>query len=187
MCSMGAQFSQLPPRRDALIPHVLRANYRTLMWRQPLALTPLRLRDLSNGPEPASCETVELYVALVNALKRPWYSNVPCMPMYGIYISQLLRFARACDGYSDFLACHKRLVRTLLDQGFRYCLLCKKLKQFYRSHHSLIQRYSHSVTQHLREGVDSLVRGWRISILLVGAAVTGTDRLSLYPSSGDWH
>ena len=48
------------------------------------------------------------------------------------------------------------LVRTLLDQGFQYGLLCRKFKQFYRSHHSLVQRYS--VTQHLREGVDSQVR-----------------------------
>ena len=85
-------------------------------------------------------------------------STVPCMPMYGVYISQLLRFAPACDRYSDFLARQKRLVRTLLDQGFGYGLLCRKFKQFYRSHHSLIQRYSHSVTQHLREGVDSQVR-----------------------------
>ena len=33
-------------------------------------------------------------------------SNVPCMPMYGVFISQLLCFARACDRYSDFLARH---------------------------------------------------------------------------------
>ena len=52
-------------------------------------------------------------------------SNVPCMPMYGVYISHLPRFASACDSYSDFLARHKRLVRTLLDQGFRYGLLCR--------------------------------------------------------------
>ena len=111
-------------------------------------------------------------------------SNVPCMPMYGVYISQLLRFTRACDRYSDFLARHKHLVRTLLNQGFRYGLICRKFKQFYRSHHSLVQRYSHSVTQHLREGVDSQVQCWRIHILLVGAAATGTDQLSNYPFTG---
>ena len=104
--------------------------------------------------------------------------------MYGVYISQLLRFARACDRYSDFLARHRCLVPKLLDQGFRYGFLCRKFKQFYRSHHSLVQRYSHSVMQHLREGVDSQVRWWRICILLVGAAVTGTDRLSIYPFTG---
>ena len=56
-------------------------------------------------------------------------SNVPCMPMYRVYISQLLRFAHACDRYSDFLARHKRLVRTLLDQGFRYGL-CRNSNSF---------------------------------------------------------
>ena len=111
-------------------------------------------------------------------------SNVPCIPMYGVYISQLLCFARACDRYSDFLARNKRLVRTLLDQGFRYGLLCRKFKQFYQSHHSLVQCYSHSVTQHLQESVDRQVRWWRLRILLVGAAVTGTDRLSIYPFTG---
>ena len=85
-------------------------------------------------------------------------SNVPCMPMYGVYISQLLRFARACDRYSDFLARHKRLVRALLGRGFRCGLLCRGFKQFYLSYYSLVQRYSHSMTQHLREGVDSQVR-----------------------------
>ena len=84
-------------------------------------------------------------------------SNVPCMPKYGVYISQLLRFARTCDRSSDLLARHKHPVRTLLDQGFQYGLLCRKYKQFYWSHHSLVQRYSHSVTQHLRDGVDSQV------------------------------
>ena len=83
------------------------------------------------------------------------YSNVPCMPMHGLYISQLVRFVHACDRYSDFLARQKRLVRTLLDQGFRYCLLYRRFKQFYRSHYSLIHRCSHSVTQHLR--LDSVM------------------------------
>ena len=84
-------------------------------------------------------------------------SNVPCMPTYGVYISQLIRFAKACDSYPDFLARHQRLVSTLVKQGFRYGLLCRKFKQFYRSHFNLISRYSKSVTQHLREGVDSQV------------------------------
>ena len=112
-------------------------------------------------------------------------SVVPCMPVYGVYLYQPTSlFARTCDRYSDFPARHKRLVRILLDHDFRYGLLCRKFKQFYRSHHSLVQRYSHSVTHHLREGVYSQVRWWRIRILLVGAAVTGTDRLSIYHFTG---
>ena len=111
-------------------------------------------------------------------------SSVPCMPMYGVYISQLLRFARACDRYSDFLARHKCLVRILLDQGFRYGLLCRKFKQFYWSHHSLVQRYSHSVTQHLWEGVDSQTGDGASASCWFGAVVTGTDQLSIFPFTG---
>ena len=45
-------------------------------------------------------------------------SNVPSMPMYGAYISQLLRFARACDRYLDFLARNKRLGEHYLTRVF---------------------------------------------------------------------
>ena len=55
-------------------------------------------------------------------------SNVPCMPTYAGYINQLIRFAKACDSYSDFLTCHQRLVSTLMRQGFTYNLLCRKFQ-----------------------------------------------------------
>ena len=85
-------------------------------------------------------------------------SNVPRIPIYGVYISQIIRFPKACDSYADFLSRHQQLVSTLLSQGFMHDLLCRKFKQFYRSHFYLIRRYSKSVTQHLRDGVDSQVQ-----------------------------
>jgi len=30
-------------------------------------------------------------------------SNIPAMPAYGVYISQLIRYSRACVSYQDFL------------------------------------------------------------------------------------
>ena len=89
--------------------------------------------------------------------------------MYGVYLSQLF-----------FVT----LTLWLLDLCYPYGLLCRRFKQFYWSHHFLVQRYSHSVMQHLQEGVDSQVWWWRICILLVGAAVTGTDWLLIYPFTG---
>ena len=74
------------------------------------------------------------------------HTHVPCVPTYGVYISQLIRFAKACDTYPDFLTRHQRLAATLMRQGFKYDLLCRKFKQFYRSHFDLISRYSKSVT-----------------------------------------
>jgi hypothetical protein len=44
-------------------------------------------------------------------------SNIPASPAYGVYISQLIRYARASINYSDFLKRHLHLRNRLLDQG----------------------------------------------------------------------
>ena len=45
--------------------------------------------------------------------------NIPSGPSYGVYISQLIRYARCCSHYEDFRYCHKCLVDRLLSQGYR--------------------------------------------------------------------
>ena len=45
-------------------------------------------------------------------------SNIPASPAYGVYISQLIRYARAGSNYSDFLKRHLHLRNRLLDQGY---------------------------------------------------------------------
>ena len=45
-------------------------------------------------------------------------SNIPASPAYGVYISQLIRYARASSNYSDFLKRHPHLRNKLLDQGY---------------------------------------------------------------------
>ena len=44
-------------------------------------------------------------------------SNIPASPAYGVYISQLIRYARASSNYSDFLKYYLYLRSRLLDQG----------------------------------------------------------------------
>ena len=44
-------------------------------------------------------------------------SNIPPSPAYGVYISQLIRYARASSNYSDFLKRHLHLRNRLMDQG----------------------------------------------------------------------
>ena len=39
---------------------------------------------------------------------------------YGVYISKLIRFARASSHVSDFNTCNKLLTQKLLKQGYRY-------------------------------------------------------------------
>ena len=44
-------------------------------------------------------------------------SNIPSGSSYGVYISQLIRYARCCLHNDDFRYCHKRPVDRLLSQG----------------------------------------------------------------------
>ena len=46
-------------------------------------------------------------------------SNIPSGPSYGVYISQLIRYARCCSHYDDFRYRHKCLVDRLLSQGYK--------------------------------------------------------------------
>ena len=45
---------------------------------------------------------------------------VPHPPSYGVYISQLIRFARACSNVDDFNSRNLFLKAKLLKQGYRY-------------------------------------------------------------------
>jgi hypothetical protein len=45
-------------------------------------------------------------------------SNIPLSPAYGVYISQLNRYARACFAYEDFSKGGKLLTRMLMLQGY---------------------------------------------------------------------
>ena len=57
-------------------------------------------------------------------------SNIPASPAYGVYISQLIRYARASSNYSDFLKRHLHLRNRLLDQGYKKIRLIRSLKKF---------------------------------------------------------
>ena len=46
--------------------------------------------------------------------------DVPCSTSYGVYISQLIRFARVTNHVADFNARNKSLTSKLLQQGYQY-------------------------------------------------------------------
>jgi hypothetical protein len=50
-------------------------------------------------------------------------SNISASPVYDVYISQLIRYARASSNYSDFLKRHLYLRNRLLDQGYKEKLI----------------------------------------------------------------
>ena len=73
--------------------------------------------------------------------------DVPRRASYGVYISQLIRFARVCNHVTDFNAC---LTAKLLQQGYPYHKLRKTFSTFYRRHYELISKYNVGLKTHLR-------------------------------------
>jgi hypothetical protein len=58
-------------------------------------------------------------------------SNIPATPAYGVYISLLIRYSRACGSYQDFLDRGLLLTRKLLNQGFLLVKLKSSHRKFY--------------------------------------------------------
>ena len=54
---------------------------------------------------------------------------------YGVYIFQLIRFARASSHVADFNICNKLLTQKLLKQGYGYHKLRITFSKFYRRYY----------------------------------------------------
>ena len=72
-------------------------------------------------------------------------SNIPSAPAYGVYASQLIRYARCCSDYSDFSLCRRALVTGLLSQGYKVNCLSNTFKKFYGRHTDLVGQYKKNV------------------------------------------
>ena len=72
----------------------------------------------------------------------PWLSgDVPRLQSYGIYISQLVRFARCCTSVFDFQSKNLQITSKLLIQGYRYLKLRKTFGKFLRSYSELLSKF----------------------------------------------
>ena len=80
--------------------------------------------------------------------------DVPRRTSYGVYISQLIRFARASSNLNDFNYRNKALTAKLLRQGYRYFKLRKAFSKFYRRHSALLEKYSVSLKTLLQQGIS---------------------------------
>ena len=66
---------------------------------------------------------------------------------YGVYVSQLIRYARTCSNYQDFMERGKVLTQKLLSQGYQKTKLVATLKKFYGRHHDLVNPYNVAVSR----------------------------------------
>ena len=78
-------------------------------------------------------------------------SNIPSSPAYGVFISQLIRYARACSSYECFILRAARLSSKLLRQGYVMVRLKSSLRKFYGRYGDLIKHYEVSLSQMLHD------------------------------------
>ena len=65
--------------------------------------------------------------------------NIPYSPAYGVFISQLIRYARDCSSYECFILRAMRLSNNLLGQGYVKERLKSSLREFYGRYGDLYQ------------------------------------------------
>ena len=83
--------------------------------------------------------------------------NVPRSTFYGVYISQLIRFARTFNYVTDFNTRNKLLTQKILKQGYRYHKLRKTFSKFYRLYYDLISKFQIGLISLLRQGRSEIV------------------------------
>ena len=80
--------------------------------------------------------------------------DVPRSTSYAVYISQLIRFARASSYVADIKTRNKLLTQKLLKQGNRYHKLRKTFSKFYRRYYDLISKFQVGLKSFLRQGLS---------------------------------
>ena len=79
--------------------------------------------------------------------------DVPRRTSYGVYISQLIRFARASSNVCDFNCRNKALTAKPIKQGYRHHKLRKTFSKFYRRHSELVEKYNVRLRKLLQQGI----------------------------------
>jgi hypothetical protein len=67
-------------------------------------------------------------------------SNIPLSPTYGVLISQLIRYARTCSTYDQFLSRSRLLTDKLMLQEFLQSCLMSAFRKFYGRYNDLINK-----------------------------------------------
>ena len=68
--------------------------------------------------------------------------NVPAKQSYGVFVSQLIRYARCCMSAKDFIHRTKILIRKLTTQGFKANKLRHVFGKFAANYYELLFKYN---------------------------------------------
>ena len=67
--------------------------------------------------------------------------NIPQKQSYGVFVSQLIRYARCCQDLEDFRERTRRLVDRLVLQNLSLYRLARTFERFADSHYELLYKY----------------------------------------------
>ena len=81
-------------------------------------------------------------------------SNISSWPAYDVFISQLIRYARASSSYECFIIRAVRLSIKLLGQGYVKEHLRSSLRKFYGRYGDLIKQYEAPLSRMLHDLLD---------------------------------
>ena len=93
-------------------------------------------------------------------------SNIPANPAYGVYASQLVRYARICPSKVDFINRLRGLSLRRRQQGFETNLLQKSVNKFLNSHGLIVEKYGAALRE-MRLAIHGLELHHRILTLLI--------------------
>ena len=79
--------------------------------------------------------------------------DVPRSTSYGVYISQLIRFARVSIHVDDFNT-RKVLTAKLLRQGYSHNTIRKAFSKLYRRHFDIVSKYNGGLKTLLLQGLS---------------------------------
>ena len=80
--------------------------------------------------------------------------DVPHSTSYGVYISQLIRFARVSSHVDDFNTRNKVLTAKLLRQRYRYHKIRKAFSKFYLRYFDIVSKYNVGLKTLLLQGLS---------------------------------
>ena len=80
--------------------------------------------------------------------------DVPRSTAYGVYTSQLIRFARVSSHVDDLNTRNKVLTAKLLRQGYGYHKIRKAFSKFYRRHFDIVSKYNVGLKTLLLQGLS---------------------------------
>ena len=120
-------------------------------------------RFMQLGGDLITCHAVLCYitlhcVALQNRVYFPyllfWNRMKNSRGKWNIPVISVIRYAHCCSSYSDFLICHRALVKRLLSQGYKVSRLSNTFKKFYGRHTDLVGQYKKNVCQMFADSIS---------------------------------